>query len=153
MKRTTATSIFAVALAGLILGATLARADDKGCSNATLKGTFGVTNTGLIVAPPQFAGAFAGVGTQIFDGKGGTNATATVSANGNIVKVTITGTYTVNPDCTGFMTLNISPVGVTNHATFVIVDDGAEIRAINTDPGSVITTVIQRQFPVGDWRQ
>src|SRR5258708_6942045 len=99
MKRNTAASTFAVALAGLILGiAPQAQADDRGCSNASLKGTFGVTNTGFILAPPQFAGPFAGVATQIFDGKGGTTATATVSQNGNIVKVTITGTYTVNPD-------------------------------------------------------
>ena len=42
---------------------------------------------------------------QTFDGNGNTNATATISSNGNIAKVTVQGTYTVNPDCTGTMIL------------------------------------------------
>jgi hypothetical protein len=42
------------------------------------------------VAP--FAGAFGEVGRQTFDGKGKTEATATLSANGNIQQVTIEGT-------------------------------------------------------------
>ena len=41
-------------------------------------------------------GPFAEVGRQTFDGKGNTDATATLSTNGNIVQVTIAGTYTVN---------------------------------------------------------
>jgi len=49
--------------------------------------------------PPPYAGPFAEVGRQTFDGKGKTDATVTVSANGNIFfKVTFEGTYAVNPD-------------------------------------------------------
>jgi galactose mutarotase-like enzyme len=99
----------------------------------------------------------ANVGTQTFDGKGGTTGTATVSQNGNILKVTVTGTYTVNPNCTGSMTLSLSspslPVTLTNHAAFAIDDNGAEVRAIQTDPGAVLTVIGRRQFSVGDWRQ
>ena len=155
MKHTTLANTFAITLAtALVLGiAPTAQAEDKGCSNATLKGTFAFTNTGFITAPTVVAGPFAGVGVQTFDGKGNTNATATVSQNGNIVAVTITGTYTVNPDCTGTFTLQISPVGLTGHAFFVIEADGAAFRAINTDPGEAITTVGKRQFPAGDSRQ
>jgi hypothetical protein len=51
------------------------------------------------------------------------------------------------------MTLLISPINATNHVDFVVVSDGAEIMAINTDPGAVLTTVVKRQFPEGDWRQ
>ncbi len=152
MNRTTILKTFAIAVAGaLVVGiTTTAQAAAKGCSNATLKGTYAYTNTGFITAPPAEAGPFAGVGTQTFDGNGGTTATAWVSQNGNIVQVAITGTYTVNPDCTGTLTLQISPVGITGHAFFVISDNGAELRAINTDPGSVITTTARRQFPAGD---
>jgi hypothetical protein len=157
MKRATAANTFAIALATvLILGiAPLAQAGDgKGCSNATLAGTFVFTATGFLVAPPQFAGPFAGVGTQTFDGNGGTTATETVSQNGNILKVTITGTYTVNPDCTGSMTLNITsqnpPVSLTNHISFAIDDNGEEFRAIQTDPGVVVTGTGKRQFPGND---
>jgi hypothetical protein len=152
MKRNTIANSFAIAVAvTLVMGiAPTAQGAGKTCSNATLTGTFAYTNTGFITAPPPLAGPFAGVGTQIFDGNGGTTATAWVSQNGNILKVTITGTYTVNPDCTGTLTTHISPVGITGHAFFVIDADGAGLRAINTDLGSVITTVARKQFPEGD---
>jgi hypothetical protein len=158
MKRTNIANTLTIAVAtAFALGiAPTAQAADKGCSNATLKGTFAYTNTGFVTAPPPEAGPFAGVGTQTFDGNGGTTATAMVSQNGNIFAATITGTYTVNPDCTGTFTLLVSPAGIppfTNHVFFVIDDSGAEFRAINTDTGQVVTTVARRQFPVGDWRQ
>jgi hypothetical protein len=89
---------------------------------------------------------FGEVGRQTFDGRGATNGTATLSANGNIQQVTVTGTYTVTPDCTGSMTLNVSPLGITAHADFVIDDDGIEIRTIGTDPGEVETRVYRKQY-------
>ena len=152
MKRTNIRNTFALTIAtALALGiAPTAQAADKGCSNATLKGTFAYTNTGFLTAPPQQAGPFAGVGTQTFDGNGGTTATAWVSQNGNILQVTIKGTYSVNPDCTGTLTTQISPVGITSHAFFVIDAGGTGLRAINTDPGVVVTTVAKKQFPAGD---
>jgi hypothetical protein len=51
------------------------------------------------------AGPFTEIGRQAFDGSGTTDGTATLSANGNIRTVTFDGTYAVNPDCTGSMTL------------------------------------------------
>lgn len=121
--------------------------EHRECSNATLQGSFGYTATGtLLSVPPPFAGPFGEVGRQTFDGRGNTDATATLSANGNIIKVTIEGTYMVNEDCTGSFTLNVSPLGVTAHADFVIDDDGLEIRAIATDTGTVETRVYRKQF-------
>lgn len=124
-----------------------AKANDKGCSNATLQGTFAYTSTGYITAPPSVAGPFAEAGTQSFDGKGATTATATLSHNGNILPVTIIGTYTVNPDCTGTFTLQVSPIGITVDVLFVIDNSGNEFRAIETDPGLVITRIGRRLFP------
>jgi len=153
MKRTINAQVLAGATAFVLGIVPAAQADDKGCSNATLKGTFGYTTTGFITAPPTLAGPFASVGTQTFDGKGATTARAMVSQNGNIVPVTIAGTYTVNPDCTGTFTLQISPVGITTHVFFVIDDSATVFRAIQTDPGVVVTGVARRQFSLGDWRQ
>ena len=117
------------------------------CSNANLNGSFGYTNTGTIITGPD-AGPFGGVGRQTFDGKGNTQATATVSVNGNIFHVTIKGAYVVNPDCTGSMvlTVTVGPETFTNHVDLVVVHSGTEFHAINTDPGSVITTVGKKQF-------
>lgn len=155
MKRSTISTTFAIAaVTALVLGlATTAKANDKGCSNATLIGTFGFTSTGFITTPPAVAGPFAGVGTQAFDGNGATTATATQSQSGNIRQVTITGTYSVNPDCTGTLTLLASPGGFTSHFYFVIDDTGNEFLAICTDPGVVLTRIERRQFQVTDWRR
>ncbi len=149
MQRTAIAKSFAIAvITALALGiAPAAKADNKGCSNATLKGTFAHTASGFEIAPPAIAGPLAGVGTDTFDGKGGVVASATISLNGNIVSVTGTGTYTVNPDCTG--TYKIP--GTT--LTFVIANDGNEIHAICIDPGVVLSHTFRRQFPAGDWRE
>jgi hypothetical protein len=53
-----------------------AQAADKGCSNASLYGTFAYTGTGVLTAPPPLARPFATVGGQTFDGNGNTTATA-----------------------------------------------------------------------------
>src|SRR5271165_1005421 len=148
------TSIGAAGMLMMFAGLALAQEQSgkvKECSNATLHGSFGYTSTGTLLAsipglPPPLAGPFAEVGRQTFDGKGNTDATATLSANGNIVKVTIAGAYTVNPDCTGTMTLNVSPLGAIVHADLVIGGDGAELRAIVSDSGVVESRVYSTQF-------
>lgn len=121
----------------------------KGCSDATLDGSFGYSSTGTLLpsyVPPPFAGPFAEVGRQTFDGKGKTDATATLSSNGNIQAVTIEGTYKVNPDCTGSLALYVVQFATTIHADFVIDDDGAELRVIGTDSGVVESRVYRKQF-------
>ena len=131
----------AMALCLAVLGGltSTARADDKGCSNASVQGTFAYTSSGSIASPAEIAGPFAEVGTQVFDGKGSTTGSATLSQNGNILQVTVTGTYTVNSDCTGTMTLQVAPIGVTVHVYFVVADSWNEFQAIETDAGLVIT--------------
>jgi hypothetical protein len=153
MKRSNISQTFAIA-AIVVLGsgmASTARAADKGCSNASLKGTFVHTANGLITSPPSMAGPLAGAGTDTFDGRGGIKGSATLSINGNIVSMTEAGTYKVNPDCTG--TYTVSSAGGTSSAFFVISDSGNEIRAICTDQGVVLSHIFRRQFPGDDWRE
>ncbi len=156
MKRTLATSVFLCAVA-LALGIVpRAYAVNHKCSNASLQGSYGYTATGTLLptgAPPPFAGPFAEVGRQTFNGSGDTSGAATLSANGNTQKVTVSGTYTVNPDCTGSMTLNVAPLGVTSHLDFVIDNDSLQIRTISTDPSiAVETRVYTRQFSGEGWQ-
>jgi hypothetical protein len=154
MKRSTTGKAFAIAAvtALALTVAPMAKADSKGCSNATLKGTFADKDTGFITAPPTLAGPFAGVNTEIFDGNGALTTTGMASLNGTIVPAASKGTYTVNPDCTGTYTVQNS-LGLTIHAFFVIADSGNELHVIVTDPGTVITCIARRQYPMGDWRQ
>ena len=65
--------------------------------------------------------------------------------------MTIQGTYVVNADCTGSMTLYVSPIGATVPLDFVIDDDGTELRAITTGnvTGNTESRVYKKQFSRG----
>ena len=148
MKCSIARTFAIAAVTALALAiAPRAKAEDKGCSNATLRGTYAYTSTGSIAAPPEIAGPIAEVGTQTFDGNGATTATATISTNGSMQPLSIVGTYTVNPDCTGTAALQVSPFGITVHVLFVIDDSGDGFQAMETDAGLIITRVGRRLFP------
>ena len=155
MKHTIVPATFAILLAtafvsGIVPGAQAG--EDKQCSKAAIEGGYGYTSTGTLLdsyVPPPLAGPFAEVGRQTFDGKGNTEGTATLSTNGNTATVTIKGTYVVNADCTGSMTLNVAPLGAVVHTSFVIDDDGAQLRAIVTDSGLIESRVYQSQFRSG----
>jgi hypothetical protein len=151
MKSSTIAKTFTIAaVTSLALGmAPNAKAENKGCSNASLKGSFSHRGSGSVTAPAALAGPFAGVGTDTFDGNGNITGSATVSINGNIVPVNETGTYKVNADCTGTFTVVFSTGGTTT-VSFVITDGGNEIQGICTDPGTIISHTFRRRFPVGD---
>jgi len=154
MRRTIAPTLLAIMFATvLVLGIPPTRAqagEPRGCSASSLQGSFGFTSIGTLLAlPPPLAGPFGEIGRQTFDGQGNTDGAATLSANGNIVRVTLQGTYVVNLDCTGSMTFYVLPIGTTATADFVIDDDGAEFRAIITEAGVVETRVYKKQFSRG----
>jgi len=141
-------SVIAFAALSVLFGAPHAQACE--CSNALLKGSWGYTGTGALLAAyvgPTDAGPFAEVGRQTFDGKGNTTATATLSSNGDIAQVTVKGTYTVKSDCTGTMTLNVVEFGSTVDLNIVIDEDGNEIRAIVSDANVIESRVYRKQFP------
>jgi hypothetical protein len=93
------------------------------------------------------AGPLAGAGTDTFDGNGGITTTATLSINGNIVSLTATGSYKVNPDCTGTYKVQATTLFL------VTGDNGNEIHAICIDPGVVLSHTFKRQFPAGSGLQ
>src|SRR5262245_15150997 len=115
----------------------VAQAADKGCSNATLRGTFSDRDSGWIYAapPPAAPIPFAGVLLDTFDGNGNVTFAGTGSVGGNVSVATSVGTYKVNPDCTG--TYTSTGGGLTIHAFFVISDSGNQLDIVITDPGTV----------------
>ncbi len=119
--------------------------DDRTCSLASLNGAYGVKQRGFFQGTGTTAATVASlpsthVGIFTADGTGGLSAEFTNSDNGTISFRTDTGTYTVNPDCTGSIT---SASGET--FSFVIVDEGKEVFGIGTRPGRVTTFVAIRQ--------
>ena len=155
MNRTISPTTLAIVVATVfVLGVVPAAqaGDHDECSNATLHGSFGFTSIGTLLAiPPPSAGPFAEIGRQTFDGRGGTEGTATLCANGNTGHVTFDGSYVVNPDCTGSMTLFVLPLARTITLDFVIDDDGAELRALltGTPSGNTESRVYTKQFSRG----
>jgi len=131
-------AVFALALTA----APAAKAADRGCSNMMLRGTWSDQDTGTIVG----VGPFAGVNVDSFDGRGKMTISGVSSLNGSVSPGVETGTYQVNPDCTGTYTVQDS-FGDTFDAFFVIGDEGNELRIVITDPGTVINCVAKRQFP------
>jgi hypothetical protein len=108
----------------------------KGCSVETLEGGYGLTfsgfsTNGAVPAPINAFVPVAGVGLMTFDGNGNLSASETVSLGGQILSVNLPGTYTVNSDCTGSLTT------ANAHLNLVIVRNGREILAINTQQGRV----------------
>lgn len=118
------------------------------CSNAMLHGNYGFTINGKIIPPggTQFV-AQQGVSMQHFDGAG--NETAAVDFimtngvpfgghpfvdDGNGFRGNESGTYTVNPDCTGSAKLNFynqsDQLITTIQVQFVLANGGKEIREV-----------------------
>jgi hypothetical protein len=123
---------FALAIWTIVVAPTVLRATDALCplQNATLRGTYLSHGTGTLAGGPISA-----VGTATYDGNGNTSNTFTASVNGTILKgVTVTGTYTVNPDCTGSLDAQNGA-----HYDFVVSPDGKTVFWIETDPGTVFT--------------
>ena len=134
--------------AGLCSTSVVALADEEGCSVASLNGSYGIQSTGSIVALGPI-GPVAEAGIIKFDGTGGVSQTTTVSTNGFIIpnRSSLSGTYLVNPDCTGDLALVLPVLGgsITSTSHFVIVDHGKEIFLVNTGAGRVIVGNAKRQ--------
>ena len=87
MKHSNTTKTFAIAaVAALALAiAPAAKAQvNKGCTNATLTGTFAYTIIGSFVAAPAPLGPYAETGAQTFDGNGNTTAAGMSNSNGTV---------------------------------------------------------------------
>lgn len=85
----------------LLVAAALAcvPAAEAACSNGTLKGAYGLLNTGLSNGVLK-----SSIDRIVFDGAGNLKGTAVKSVGGKLKKYTITGTYSVASDCSGSAT-------------------------------------------------
>ena len=147
MKFTVVTTILALSTAFALGTAPRARADAKGCSDATLSGHhFAYTSLGSIVSAPEasIVGPYAEVGLQYFDGQGKVTFNYNASQNGSVGAGTATGTYSVNADCTG--TFTETSDGFTTHFSFVATGNGSDFQAICQDPGVAVTRKGERQY-------
>jgi hypothetical protein len=113
------------------------------CTLATLKGLYMFAQSGSIVG----LGPQAVTGKDIFYGNGNFDSLATISVNGVISVAPAPGTYTLNSDCTGTVTIPMEPVAPDVHLDIYVAPDGSEFFTIETDTGTVLAGTIQRVAP------
>jgi hypothetical protein len=100
MVRTTLGIMLFVVLAGMA-----SPVSAHSCSLASVAGEYGYTSNGTIVSPP--VGPFATVGHVTFTASGTFSGAQTTSIAGNFFDGTVSGTYSVNHDCTGSAVVNV----------------------------------------------
>jgi len=110
------------------------------CGVRSIEGGYGYVVNGTNVG----SGPVSAVGLTDADGSGNLTATDTVSANGTVVRRTITGSYTVNANCTGSVVFTDN-FGQTTHLDFVLEDNLRQFHFIQTDPGTVTTGIGTKQ--------
>ena len=117
-----------------------AAASAQACSNASLNGTYVFTIHGQILAGPA-AGIVDGIALSTFDGQGNMTQIDAVSHNGVVAEVWRPGTatYTVNPNCTGSMTV-VNAGAPPLNLVFIVAKQGKEIHVVVTNPGTAITS-------------
>jgi hypothetical protein len=136
----------AIALPALSGAAREQRTDNDGCSNATLQGDYAFSVLSIFPAPGNVV-----VGIGRFDGKGGF---AQIDYPGDRLRTAgtldfrtgQTGSYSVNPDCTGSQEIDLNvlivPPGTSHgviHNAFVISNGGRSIHGVVaeiTSPGA-----------------
>ena len=123
------------AVLGLGLVAEASARDGRRCSNASLAGAWGFTETGTVIAPTGPAPA-AAVGRYDFDGAGNFAGTESSSVGGNVAQDVKLGTYTVNADCTGTLTLSVYDQAEnllrSSVWAIVLIDKATEVRGTMT---------------------
>jgi hypothetical protein len=121
----------------------------SGCSLASLKGPYALDRQGTLVASilglPAPA-AWGEMAREDFDGAGGFSGKATINIGGAVGSATVTGTYTLNHDCTGTKTVNTNG-GVTVHEAIIVIGGGQRMIGTQTDPWAVVQT---RAEKIGD---
>jgi hypothetical protein len=105
------------------------------CSDRTLFGDYGFAVEGLALPAPGVALPGRGVTMTHFDGEGNLTQVDSLLINGTPVSdwSTVTGTYQVNANCTGTMSLLPSAGGFVN-LRIVVVRHGTEIHTVVWPP-------------------
>ena len=110
------------------------------CTNASIKGVYGITSVGL-----NGSGQPASSVDQItVDGNGNLTGSSTKSINGTIVTFTFTGTYQISKNCTGSASFT-NQDGSTKHANLDLNNGNKGAFLIQTDANHVESSIAAAQ--------
>jgi hypothetical protein len=134
----------------------LVRAEEKtnavqpqfACGTSTLAGRYAVIGHGFAGTPTAPPAPFATVSLMTLDGAGNLSNKVTRSNNGQISRGPDLGTYAVNPDCTGTITITVPTPPYQLTFDLVVAElqgvHAREFYFIATTPGGVVTSAAKR---------
>jgi len=134
---------FLLALALIVSSPLISHA--SACSDSTLRGSYAFTIHGSIILPDGSTLLVDGLAKQTFDGKGNFTQVDAVAVGGNLPPGWRpgSGTYSVNPDCTGTQTIVI-PGNPDVHLQLIVAQSGNTIHQVVIDPGVAATAEGER---------
>ena len=109
------------------------------CTDLGVKHSYSMQLTGTVISIGQVA-----IGGELaLNGTGSIKGTATLSLNGTIDNaLPVSGTYTINSDCTG--TAQITPQGMSPiNLSLLVVSADKQIMAIETDNNTIVSGMLQ----------
>jgi hypothetical protein len=120
------------------------------CTNAGVKGRFGLALRGSFLAGAPFTGPLILIGELALhvnaSGDGVIRGHIAGSENGTILTFAeepVTGSYSIDANCKGTLTITPKSESALNFSV-VIVDRGKEMLAIETDADTAVTATLQR---------
>jgi hypothetical protein len=115
------------------------------CGNSTIQGRYAFTLHGTIFPLNGGTVLIDGISLQKFDGRGNVTQVDAVADNGYLTPGWRpgTGSYSVNPDCTGTETL-VVPGMPDLHLQFIVAQSGNTIHQVVIDPGIATTAEGER---------
>lgn len=144
---TLCSTTFSLGIVGLDANVT-AQENEFNCTNATLKGLYGILGTGFQLPTQNALIPFGGIGSRNFDGNGNFSSTGIINVGGTISKLDLPGTYSVKPDCTVEINYTLTSIDNTVQETVqsgIIVDRGREIFVLQTNPAVNVQTAIYKK--------
>ena len=112
--------------------ATPVQDDHRGCSVASLKGTYAFHRTGV---NNDLGGPIAQIGINVENGEGKINLIRTTRSSNGVIDDWVDhvepGSYTVDPDCTGSFLIKMN--------NLVVVDGGKRYLLLSVSQGTIVT--------------
>jgi hypothetical protein len=135
--------LFLLALALIVSSPLISHA--SACSDSTLRGSYAFTIHGSIILPDGSTLLVDGLAKQTFDGNGNFTQVDAVAVGGNLPPGWRpgSGTYSLNPDCTGSQTIVI-PGNSDVHLQLIVAQSGNTIHQVVIDPGVAATAEGER---------
>jgi uncharacterized protein (TIGR03437 family) len=106
------------------------------CTTSTLNGTYFYLLSGTVLSQGSYY-AYAGLGKLVANGQGSVSGQSQASLGGSLASYSLAGTYNVQGNCSGTMSLSVNGVA-TSPIAFQITNGGLGLVVAFSTPGEVV---------------